>query len=118
MEETECPPIGPHPGSAPPESPAPPSAVSSPTRDGNFISRSLPPTSRFGKLAAELGRSGVHKPAIETDLSADSAVESLRTDGAALRRVGTANDVTGACFLLSDQARWISSQSLNFNGGY
>jgi 3-oxoacyl-[acyl-carrier protein] reductase len=39
-------------------------------------------------------------------------------EGLAIRRVGTPGDLVGMClFLLSDEARWITGQIINVDGG-
>ena len=78
------------------------------------------------QLAHELGWSNIRVNAIApgpTDTEATRTVvhadyiDSL-TDKLALKRLGTPDDMVGAClFLLSDEARWITGQILNVDGG-
>ena len=78
------------------------------------------------QLAHELGWSKIRVNAIApgpTDTEATRTVvhpdyiDSL-TDKLALKRLGTPDDMVGAClFLLSDEARWITGQILNVDGG-
>ncbi|MDT4936667.1 MAG: 3-oxoacyl-[acyl-carrier protein] reductase [Pseudonocardiales bacterium] len=78
------------------------------------------------QLAHELGWSNIRVNAIApgpTDTEATRSVvhpdyiDSL-TDKLALKRLGTPDDLVGAClFLLSDEARWITGQILNVDGG-
>jgi NAD(P)-dependent dehydrogenase (short-subunit alcohol dehydrogenase family) len=78
------------------------------------------------QLAHELGWSHIRVNAIApgpTDTEATRTVvhpdyiDSL-TDRLALKRLGTPDDMVGAClFLLSDEARWITGQILNVDGG-
>lgn len=77
------------------------------------------------QLAHELGGMGIRVNAIapgptDTDATrtvvggvADDMVKSL-----ALKRLGQPDDLVGAClFLLSDEARWITGQIFNVDGG-
>jgi NAD(P)-dependent dehydrogenase (short-subunit alcohol dehydrogenase family) len=78
------------------------------------------------QLAHELGWSKIRVNAIApgpTDTEATRTVvhpdyiDSL-TEKLALKRLGTPDDMVGAClFLLSDEARWITGQILNVDGG-
>ena len=78
------------------------------------------------QLAHELGGQKIRVNAIApgpTDTEATRSVvhadyiDSL-TQGLAIKRLGTPDDLVGAClFLLSDEARWITGQILNVDGG-
>jgi len=78
------------------------------------------------QLAHELGWSNIRVNAIApgpTDTEATRNVVhpdyiDTLTDKLALKRLGTPDDMVGAClFLLSDEARWITGQILNVDGG-
>jgi NAD(P)-dependent dehydrogenase (short-subunit alcohol dehydrogenase family) len=78
------------------------------------------------QLAHELGWSNIRVNAIApgpTDTEATRTVVhpdyiGSLTDRLALKRLGTPEDMVGAClFLLSDDARWITGQILNVDGG-
>jgi NAD(P)-dependent dehydrogenase (short-subunit alcohol dehydrogenase family) len=78
------------------------------------------------QLAHELGWSNIRVNAIApgpTDTEATRTVVHpdyihTLTDKLALKRLGTPDDLVGAClFLLSDEARWITGQILNVDGG-
>jgi NAD(P)-dependent dehydrogenase (short-subunit alcohol dehydrogenase family) len=78
------------------------------------------------QLAHELGWSNIRVNAIApgpTDTEATRTVVhpdyiDTLTDKLALKRLGTPDDMVGAClFLLSDEARWITGQILNVDGG-
>lgn len=78
------------------------------------------------QLAHELGWSNIRVNAIApgpTDTDATRTVVhpdyiGTLTDRLALKRLGTPDDLVGAClFLLSDEARWITGQILNVDGG-
>jgi 3-oxoacyl-[acyl-carrier protein] reductase len=78
------------------------------------------------QLAHELGWSNIRVNAIApgpTDTEATRTVVhadyiGTLTDKLALKRLGTPDDMVGAClFLLSDEARWITGQILNVDGG-
>jgi 3-oxoacyl-[acyl-carrier protein] reductase len=78
------------------------------------------------QLAHELGGMGIRVNAIapgpiDTEATRsvvpESAVRSILS-GLALKRMGQPDDLVGAClFLLSDEARWITGQILNVDGG-
>ncbi|RFU40913.1 SDR family oxidoreductase [Actinomadura logoneensis] len=79
------------------------------------------------QLAHELGSLGIRVNAIApgpTDTEANRAVvpgnmsQKIVRDRLALKRMGTPDDLTGMClFLLSDEARWITGQIINVDGG-
>ena len=78
------------------------------------------------QLAHELGGSGIRVNAIApgpTDTEANRAVvpagmQQAIVDSLALKRMGTPDDlVPMALFLLSDEARWITGQIFNVDGG-
>jgi NAD(P)-dependent dehydrogenase (short-subunit alcohol dehydrogenase family) len=78
------------------------------------------------QLAHELGWSNIRVNAIApgpTDTEATRTVVhpdyiGTLTDRLALKRLGTPDDLVGAClFLLSDEARWITGQIINVDGG-
>ena len=78
------------------------------------------------QLAHELGWSNIRVNAIApgpTDTEATRTVVhpdyiDTLTERLALKRLGTPDDMVGAClFLLSDDARWITGQILNVDGG-
>jgi NAD(P)-dependent dehydrogenase (short-subunit alcohol dehydrogenase family) len=78
------------------------------------------------QLAHELGWSNIRVNAIApgpTDTDATRTVVhpdyiGTLTDRLALKRLGTPDDLVGAClFLLSDEASWITGQILNVDGG-
>ena len=76
-------------------------------------------------LARLLGAYGVTVNAIapgpvDTSMIADFSEEALRitVDQSPLGRVGTTDDIAaGAIYLLSDEARHITGETLNINGG-
>ncbi len=78
------------------------------------------------QLATELGSSNIRVNAIapgpiDTQATRDVVPGSMATDMAAklpLARMGTPDDLVGMClFLLSDEARWITGQIFNVDGG-
>ena len=78
------------------------------------------------QLAHELGGMGIRVNAIApgpTDTEATRSVvpQELVGDlvkGLALKRLGTPQDLVGAClFLLSDEASWVTGQIVNVDGG-
>ncbi|WP_245627814.1 SDR family oxidoreductase [Actinomadura oligospora] len=79
------------------------------------------------QLAHELGSMGIRVNAIApgpTDTEANrtvvpgTMVQKIVRDRLALKRMGTPEDLTGMClFLLSDEARWITGQIINVDGG-
>ena len=77
------------------------------------------------QLAHELGGQGIRVNAIapgpiDTDATRRTAGELINpiVDGLAIKRVGTPDDLVGMClFLLSDEARWITGQIINVDGG-
>ena len=78
------------------------------------------------QLAHELGWSNIRVNAIApgpTDTEATRTVVhpdyiDKLTERLALKRLGQPEDMVGAClFLLSDEARWITGQILNVDGG-
>lgn len=79
------------------------------------------------QLAHELGSMGIRVNAIApgpTDTEANrnvvpgNMVQKIVRDRLALKRMGTPEDLTGMClFLLSDEARWITGQIINVDGG-
>lgn len=78
------------------------------------------------QLAHELGGMGIRVNAIApgpTDTEATRSVvpQELVGDlvkGLALKRLGTPQDMVGAClFLLSDEASWVTGQIVNVDGG-
>ena len=76
-------------------------------------------------LARSLGAYGVTVNAIapgpvDTGMIADFSEEALRitVDQSPLGRVGTTDDIAaGAIYLLSDEARHVTGETLNINGG-
>jgi NAD(P)-dependent dehydrogenase (short-subunit alcohol dehydrogenase family) len=77
------------------------------------------------QLAHELGGQGIRVNAIapgpiDTDATRRTAGELIDPIVAslAIKRVGTPDDLVGMClFLLSDEARWITGQVINVDGG-
>jgi NAD(P)-dependent dehydrogenase (short-subunit alcohol dehydrogenase family) len=78
------------------------------------------------QLAHELGGRNIRVNAIApgpTDTEATRTMVpeeyvSTLTQNLALKRLGTVDDMVGAClFLLSDDARWVTGQILNVDGG-
>ncbi|MFC5186162.1 SDR family oxidoreductase [Actinomadura harenae] len=79
------------------------------------------------QLAHELGSMNIRVNAIApgpTDTEANrtvvpgNMVQKIVRDRLALKRMGTPEDLTGMClFLLSDEARWITGQIINVDGG-
>jgi 3-oxoacyl-[acyl-carrier protein] reductase len=78
------------------------------------------------QLAHELGWSNIRVNAIApgpTDTEATRTVVhpdyiDKLTERLAIKRLGQPEDMVGAClFLLSDEARWITGQILNVDGG-
>jgi NAD(P)-dependent dehydrogenase (short-subunit alcohol dehydrogenase family) len=77
------------------------------------------------QLAHELGGQGIRVNAIapgpiDTEATRRTAGELVDPIVAslAIKRVGTPDDLVGAClFLLSDEARWITGQVFNVDGG-
>jgi 3-oxoacyl-[acyl-carrier protein] reductase len=78
------------------------------------------------QLAHELGGMGIRVNAIAPGPIDTAATRSVVPDGAtdalvsslAIKRMGSPDDLVGACcFLLSDEARWITGQILNVDGG-
>ncbi|MCP2339783.1 SDR family oxidoreductase [Actinomadura rupiterrae] len=79
------------------------------------------------QLAHELGSLGIRVNAIApgpTDTEANRTVvpgnmsQKIVRDRLAIKRMGTPEDLTGMClFLLSDEARWITGQIINVDGG-
>jgi NAD(P)-dependent dehydrogenase (short-subunit alcohol dehydrogenase family) len=77
------------------------------------------------QLAHELGGMNIRVNAIapgptDTEATRRQAGEASKelVKGLALKRMGTPEDMVGAClFLLSDQAGWITGQVLNVDGG-
>jgi 3-oxoacyl-[acyl-carrier protein] reductase len=77
------------------------------------------------QLAHELGGMNIRVNAIapgpiDTAATRRTAGEMINPiiEGLAIRRVGTPGDLVGMClFLLSDEARWITGQIINVDGG-
>jgi 3-oxoacyl-[acyl-carrier protein] reductase len=78
------------------------------------------------QLAHELGGMGIRVNAIAPGPIDTAATRNVVPDGAtdalvsalAIKRMGSPDDLVGACcFLLSDEARWITGQILNVDGG-
>jgi NAD(P)-dependent dehydrogenase (short-subunit alcohol dehydrogenase family) len=78
------------------------------------------------QLAHELGGMGIRVNAIApgpTDTEATRSVVPQEmvgdlVNGLALKRLGTPQDMVGAClFLLSDEASWVTGQIVNVDGG-
>jgi len=77
------------------------------------------------QLAHELGGQGIRVNAIapgpiDTEATRRTAGDLINpiVDSLAIKRVGTPDDLVGAClFLLSDEARWVTGQILNVDGG-
>ena len=77
------------------------------------------------QLAHELGGQGIRVNAIapgpiDTEATRKTAGDMIDpiVQSLAIKRVGTPDDLVGAClFLLSDDARWITGQILNVDGG-
>ncbi len=77
------------------------------------------------QLAHELGGMNIRVNAIapgptDTEATRKQAGEASRelVKGLALKRMGTPEDMVGAClFLLSDEASWITGQIVNVDGG-
>ena len=77
-------------------------------------------------LATELGGMGIRingiaPGPIDTDATREVVPKAMMDEmigGLALKRLGTPDDMVGAClFLLSDEARWITGQIFNVDGG-
>jgi NAD(P)-dependent dehydrogenase (short-subunit alcohol dehydrogenase family) len=77
------------------------------------------------QLAHELGGQGIRVNAIApgpidteaTRKTAGSMIDPI-VAALAIKRVGTPEDLVGAClFLLSDEAKWVTGQILNVDGG-
>ena len=71
------------------------------------------------KIARWASRSGFDGPALEeaTRKQAGDASKEL-VKGLAIKRMGTPQDMVGAClFLLSDEASWVTGQIVNVDGG-
>jgi 3-oxoacyl-[acyl-carrier protein] reductase len=78
------------------------------------------------QLAHELGGMGIRVNAIAPGPIDTAATRNVVPEGAtdalvgalAIKRMGSPDDLVGACcFLLSDEARWITGQILNVDGG-
>jgi NAD(P)-dependent dehydrogenase (short-subunit alcohol dehydrogenase family) len=77
------------------------------------------------QLAHELGGQGIRVNAIapgpiDTEATRKTAGEMINpiVESLAIKRVGTPQDLVGAClFLLSDEAAWVTGQILNVDGG-
>jgi len=78
------------------------------------------------QLATELGHAGIRVNAIapgpiDTEATRTTVPEALLADMVKrlpLARLGTTDDLVGLClFLLSDEARWITGQIFNVDGG-
>jgi NAD(P)-dependent dehydrogenase (short-subunit alcohol dehydrogenase family) len=77
------------------------------------------------QLAHELGGMNIRVNAIapgptDTEATRKQAGDSAKdlVKGLALKRMGTPQDMVGAClFLLSDEASWVTGQVLNVDGG-